>query len=180
MSGELQNEALASLQEAASQLAADGGQTVTAASVPLLVARVGSRWIALPVKTVQEVVLKDFVTRVPRMPEHVLGAAVIRSRVVPVLSIAGLLSANDPVDLVPTLPRLIVLETPEGELAIVADEVRGIAEFESAAMHDGGGPARGGQRPSFVTAELMWQERLLCILDVPGLCAAALGEEIRL
>jgi hypothetical protein len=27
---------------------------------------------------------------------------------------------------------------------------------------------------------LTWQERLLCILDVPGLCAAALGEEIRL
>lgn len=180
MSGELQNEALASLQEAASQLATDGGeQAAPAPGVPLLIARIGSRWVALPVKMVQEVVLKDFVTRVPRMPEHVLGAAVIRSRVVPVLSISGLLSANDAVDLVPTLPRLIVLETPEGEIAIVADEVRGIAEFETTALHDGGGQSRGGPRPAWVTAELTWHERLLCILDVPGLCAAALGEEVR-
>lgn len=180
MSGELQNEALASLQEAASQSATDGGaQAATAPGVSLLIARVGSRWIALPVKMVQEVVLKDFVTRVPRMPDHVLGAAVIRSRVVPVLSISGLLSASEDVELVPTLPRLIVLETSEGEIAIVADEVRGIAEFESSALHDGGSQARGGPRPAWVTAELTWRERLLCILDVPGLCAAALGEEGR-
>jgi chemotaxis signal transduction protein len=181
MSGEQQNEALASLQEAASQLTQGSeAPTADATAIPLLIARVGTRWVAVPVKIVQEVVLKDFVTRVPRMPEHVLGAAVIRSRVVPVISIAALLHADEAAELVPTLPRLIVLETPEGEVAVVADEVRGIAPVPSAQLSDGAERARGGPRPGWVTAEITWNERLLCILDVPRLCAAALGEEVTL
>lgn len=72
----------------------------------------------------------------------------------------------------PTLPRLVVMEAPEGEMALVADEVRGIADFPSASLHE---ESRGGARPGWVTAELSWKEHLLYILSVPQLIDAALG-----
>ncbi|MFO0579250.1 MAG: chemotaxis protein CheW [Polyangia bacterium] len=180
MRGGQENESLAALQESVSRGAAEPSQpeAAHADNVSMLVLRVGPRWLALPVSLVHEVVLKDYVTRVPLMPEYVLGAALLRGRVVPVISLEVMLGAVEPAELVPTLPRLVVLETPEGELAIVADEVRGIAELARDKLHDAREEGASGARPSWVTAEVAWHERLLCILDVPKLAAAALGEGV--
>lgn len=176
MSGGQDNESLAAMQESVSRAATTAVvQAAPVSAISMLVLRIGPRWLALPVSLVREVVLKDFVTRVPLMPPHVLGAAVIRSRVVPVISLEALLGSSAPAELVPTLPRLVILDTPEGELAMVADEVRGIAEVDEALLRE---EDPLSARPSWVTAEVSWQERLLCILDVPKLAAAALGAEL--
>jgi purine-binding chemotaxis protein CheW len=144
--------------------------------VPYLAVRVGLRWLALPATAIREVVLKGSVTRIPLSPPHVLGVAVIRSRVVPVISLEATLGVADLADLVPTLPRLVVVETEDAEIAVVTDEVRGITELPTTSLVD---EAKNGARPIWVSAELSWGERLLCVVDVHRLVASSLDEELK-
>ncbi len=183
-SGEQDNEDLALWQEKVSQTASadlspnagrPGAQADESSPlVPLLILRVGARFLALLAAAVREVVLKGFVTRVPLMPPHVLGVVLVRSRILPVISLEEMLGGSAPQNLAPTLPRLLIVETPEGELGIVADEVLGISEFrQSHLVDDKALPKAGGERPPWVSAELTWKDRLLCVLDVPQLLHTA-------
>lgn len=177
--GSQDNERLAALQLAVSQAArvsqdeSEAGRSITA---PYLAVRVGPRWLALPATAIREVVLKGLVTRIPLSPEHVLGVAIIRSRVVPVISLEKTLGAADLSELVPTLPRLVVVESEQAEIALVTEEVRGITELPIASLRD---ELKSGARPSWVTAELSWRDRLLCVVDVQRLVEASLAEELK-
>ena len=174
--GAAANQALAALtdsvvgataSDAAAESAAHPGQA-------LLVLRAGSRWLALPTEALREVALKSFITRIPLAPPQVLGVTLIRGRLLPVISLELLLHSSAADLMVPTLPRLVVIETADAEAAIVADEVHGIVEFSPASLVDQG--ARG-VRPAWVVAEITWEERLLLILHPEQLIAATLGEE---
>ena len=71
---------------------------------------------------------KGYVTRVPTAPVHVLGVTLIRGRLVPVLALEGLLGSLGTADVVHTLPRLVVLRHEDTEIALVADETKGVIE----------------------------------------------------
>lgn len=176
-SGQPDNDNLAALQAQVSQAAmaaADAGEGAQEPMASMLILRIGPRWLALPAGVTREVVLKGLVTRVPLAPPHLLGVAMIRSKVVPVISLEAALGTAAAADLVPTLPRLVVMETEEAELALCADEVREIAELAISSLVDN---STASQRPVWVSAELTWKDLLICVLDVPRLIAAFLGED---
>lgn len=165
---------LAALQEQAAQKAPGDEAAAASAMLTFLTFRVGARWLALPANIVREVVVKGFVTRVPMMPLHVLGVMLIRNRLIPVISLEQLLDLDPNADLTPTLPRLVIIETAELEMALVADEVRELTELprdEHSTLHC------RTSRPTCVHSERLWNDRLLCILDPSGLVQSALGEE---
>jgi chemotaxis signal transduction protein len=174
--GAAANQALGALVDAAAAgpTEAEATEASTAPAQTLLVLRAGSRWFALPATAVREVVLKSFITRIPHAPPQVLGVALIRGRLLPVVSLEVLLQAVGEVAVAATLPRLVVLETEQVEAALVADEVHGIVDFASASLKDQSTPAA---RPAWVTAEIAWERRLLCILQLERLLAAAIGAE---
>lgn len=173
--GLFDNDRLAELQATVSLLARRSEVGAAGPVVdPHLAVRAGSRWLALPATAIREVVLKGSLTRVPLSPPHVLGVAVIRGRVVPVISLEGWLGAADLSELVPTLPRLVVVETAAAEIAVVVDEVRGITDLPGGARSD---EAPTGGRPAWILAEHSWDKRLLCVVDVNRLVEAAMDEE---
>ena len=171
-SGAGANAALAALSEAAALTNASDAHAASLRQ-SWLVLRSGTRWLAIPADSVREVVLKNFITRVPHAPPQMLGVILIRGRLVPVLSLEGLLRCGAADVAAPTLPRLVVLAGKHSEAAIVADEVRGIVELADISTQNQAGP---GTRPGFVRAEISWEKRLLCILDPQQLLAATLGE----
>lgn len=171
------NQALAALTEAtaAARRAAEAAEPVVAPTQTLMVLRSGTRWLAVPAQAVREVVLKSFITRIPHAPPHVLGVALIRGRLLPVVSLDVLLPATEArAQLAATLPRLVVIETEQAEAALVAEEVYGIADFVEDSLRDQASPAA---RPAWVSAEITWQQRLLCILHLDRLLHATLGGE---
>lgn len=172
------NAHLTALQEAVSQAARAqaAGDVLRPATDPYLAVRAGPRWLALPATAIREVVLKGSLTRIPLSPPHVLGVAVIRGRVVPVISLEGTLGVAELSELVPTLPRLVVVETTAAEIAVVVDEVRGITELPLASLVD---ESTGSPRPQWVAAELTWDKRLLCVVDVQRLVEATMEDELR-
>lgn len=173
--GAAANQALASLADSVAR--GEATQAEAPAAGPLqawLVLRSGSRWLALPTESVREVVLKTFITRVPHSPPHVLGVMLIRGRLLPVVALEQLLHSDGTELGAATLPRLVVIETADAEGAIVADEVHGIVDFTADSLKD---QATRSARPSWVTAEVRWEKRLLCILHPERLLSATLGPQ---
>lgn len=141
-----------------------------AAPLPLLFMRVGLRWFAVRSETVREVGTKGYVTRVPTAPVHVLGVTLVRGRLVPVLALEGLLGSLGSADIVHTLPRLVVLRHEDTEIALVADETKGVIERRVASGAEGG---RAADRPRYLGGEFEWEGKLVCMIDVPALIAEA-------
>src|SRR2546421_3197266 len=143
-------------------------------SMALMFLRVGGRWFGVRPDAVRQVTMKGHITRVPTAPPHVLGVTLIRGRLVPVIALEGLLGAVGVGDTAPTLPRLVVLRDGDTEIAVVADETRGVIEqtFRASAEE-----TRSAQRASFLGAEIEWEGRLICLLDVPALVAETAPRE---
>jgi chemotaxis signal transduction protein len=139
-------------------------------SLSLLFMRVGRRWFAVKSETVREVGTKGYVTRVPTAPAYVLGVTLIRGRLVPVLALEGLLGSLGSGDTAQTLPRLVILRHQDTEIALVADETRGIVERRVAASEN---QARAADRPRYLGEEFEWEGKLACMIDVPALIAEA-------
>ncbi|MBK9032504.1 MAG: chemotaxis protein CheW [Myxococcales bacterium] len=129
--------------------------------------RSGSRWFALAAADVIEVVAVPTVTRVPAAPAHVLGVAMIRTRLVPMIDLELLLTGR------PT-PRLergraVVARAGAVELGVVALATRGLVALADGDRVDGS-PA---ERPGWVAREVAHGDELYAVIDV-----AALAEQV--
>jgi purine-binding chemotaxis protein CheW len=140
-----------------------------APAIALLFLRVGRRWFAVPSHLVREVGTKGYVTRVPTAPVHVLGVTLVRGRLVPVLALEGLLGSLGTAEVVHTLPRLVVLRHEDTEIALVADETKGIIERRVETSTE----SRAIDRPRYLGGEFEWEGKLVCLIDVPALIAEA-------
>jgi purine-binding chemotaxis protein CheW len=160
---------------ARNEASADRDESATAPvesepALALLFLRVGRRWFGIRSESVREVGTKGYVTRVPTAPAYVLGVTLIRGRLVPVVALEGLLGAITAGDTAQTLPRLVILRHEDTEIAVVADETRGIIEHRLEDATDG---KRSADRPRYLGAEFTWEGRLVCMIDVPLLIAEA-------
>lgn len=136
---------------------------------PALFFRVGQRWFMVPVANVGEVVVKGSITRVPRLPRHVLGVTLVHGRLVAVVAIEELLGAVGEPPMVATLPRLVILSAKGLEVGVVAEETRGVVEIDATPV------SRGGQQRGFIVADIRWQGGVAHRLDVSALIAASSG-----
>lgn len=134
--------------------------------------RLGTRWFAMDVRSIEEVALKGAVTRVPTAPSHILGVTSLRGRLVTVVSLeqmmggAGELSSQSSA----TLPRLVVVRDGDYEMAVVAEGIHGMTEHF--VDHDMPSEQPTGE-PSFVYEVFDWEGNRVALIDVPGLVATA-------
>ncbi len=137
-----------------------------------MLVRVGERWFGIPTQAIREVALKGAVTRVPSAPRQVLGIANLRGSPVPVVSLEQLVGAPGQArDTTAVLPRLVVVQASEYEVALVVDEIRGIVEpVAPLILRD-----ESGERPAFMREALVWQGETILLLDIPALVIAAAG-----
>jgi chemotaxis signal transduction protein len=162
----LANEQLSVLARSPAAPASQAGAERVA--VALVFLRSGGRWFALPAETVIEVATKGAITRVPGTARTILGLTLVRGRLVPVISLPDLVGFTPAGEAAATLPRLVVVRGEGSEVAVVADEIRGVIEHDRASEEK----VHASDRPSFLGEELSWQGRLACIIDVPALVAA--------
>lgn len=134
--------------------------------------RTASRWFALAATEVIEVVAAPAVTRVPAAPPHVLGLAMLRGRLLPVIDLELLVTGR-------ATPRLehgraIVARHGDVEVAIVAVATRGLIELADGDV-DGDAAAPGGERPAWIAREVAAGDALFAVIDAAALIARALG-----
>jgi purine-binding chemotaxis protein CheW len=136
----------------------------------LVFLRAGRRWFAARVDAVSEVATKGAVTRVPSAPRAILGLALVRGRLVPVVSLAVLMDFSPVGEPAATLPRLLVLRAGDAEVAVVADEIRGVIEEVAAPPAASGEAERPAAAPApFLGPEVVWQDRVAPLIDAAAL-----------
>lgn len=154
----------------------------SSSTLPFLLLRLGSRWFGLRAESVREVVGHEIVSRVPGQPAHVCGVAMIHGRMVPVVALDVLMrthvaafadggetgGTDDGGD--QPRARLVVLAAEQLEIAILADDARGVVYLPAAID----APVDAG-RLRFVLGEIPWDQHLVCVLDGAALLAAALA-----
>jgi chemotaxis signal transduction protein len=160
----------------------DAAAPRTGSTLPFLLLRLGRRWFGLRAESVREIVGPEVVNRVPGQPAHVCGVSMIHGRMVPVVALDVLLRAHveafsdtgaaeagtDGEDM--PRSRLVVLVGEQLEIAILADDARGVMHLPAALDQ----PLDAG-RLRFVLGEIPWNEHLVCVLDGAALLAAALA-----
>jgi chemotaxis signal transduction protein len=151
-------------------------------TLPFLLLRLGSRWFGLRAESVREVVGHEVVNRVPGQPAHIRGVTMIHGRMVPVMALdvllrahvasfadtAGAESGGDTGDL--RRSRLVVLTHEQLEIAILADDARGVVHLPA-----GIDAPVENTRLRFVIGEVPCNQGLVCVLDGAALLAAALA-----
>ncbi len=148
------------------------GPAGTTVGLTLMLLRLGKRWFAMDVRSIEEVALKGQVTRVPMAPSHILGVITLRGRLIAVVGLehmiggAGMLPSEDSA----TLPRLLIVREEGYEMAVVAEEIHGMIEHVPAVRER---PVPSDESPVFVREEFEWQGHRVCLLDARMLVAAA-------
>lgn len=154
----------------------------TRSTLPFLLLRLGTRWFGLRAESVREVVGHEVITRIPGQPAHIRGLAMIHGRMVPVVALdvllrahavplaeAGAGGAGPGGDDVPR-SRMVVLMDERLEIALLADDARGVVHLRAALD-----VPPDGERLRFVLGEIPWNDQVVCVLDGSALLAAAVA-----
>jgi chemotaxis signal transduction protein len=163
MTGDADNEQLRELVAAASthQPAPVAAGTI----VPMIAMRIGARWFGVDAERVREVVTLEAITAVPGAVQWVLGVALVRGRLVPVLDLPTMLGTARGGDVAITRPRLAVFTHGDSEAAVIADETRGVLEL----------PPASPNASRFVRGELRWNGSLMAVLDAAAIVDVVSG-----
>lgn len=119
------------LRKRAESLAQAQEEEVTADARSLLLFRLGEEWYAFPIEGVREIYNDFFITRIPRVPEYILGVVNVRGEIVSVTDLGTMIrvpSRTHYAD-VATLPSAIIVANDRCVTAVVVDEIGDIAEI---------------------------------------------------
>jgi chemotaxis-related protein WspD len=147
-------------------LAGERKRTV-AATVPALVFRLGSEWLALPASMVEQVTEPSTVHTLPHRRLPVRGVVSVRGELIVCVSLESLLGLDGSPAAAPAqaYQRLVVLSFDGARLAFHPHEVHGVRRYDPAALI--AAPAtlarRAGSR--FTAGMFEWESRTVGLLD---------------
>lgn len=131
--------AIASLQDAkiheelrrrAASLAQAQEEEVVADAKGLLLFRLGEEWYAFPIDGVREIYNDYTVTRIPRVPDFILGVVNVRGEIVSVTDLGTMIRVPSRTQRVvgDELPSAIIIGNEQCVTAVVVDEIGDIVE----------------------------------------------------
>lgn len=137
---------------------------------PVLVFRAGSLKLGIPAHYVDALHAPPQHTPVPLAPNYVVGLAIFRGEVVPLVDIGQFFeqASHDAGERSASFERVAVISTPEMQVGILCSEVRGIVPVDITEQQDGR-VTRGRRLEKVVAAEVSTNDGILVVLDVPKL-----------
>ena len=147
------------LQRIWAQRAADLAQVPveedTGEQIKLALIRLGREIYGIDAKYVYYVKPADLITYVPRVPEWVAGVVNLRGRILSVVDLRRFFGLS-PAEISPDddsenegVPSLVVVETPDMEIALLTDDVLTVESVSASQIQDTTGTVRG-LRPEYV------------------------------
>lgn len=118
------------LRRRAESLAQAQEEAASDETVGLLMFRLGEEWYAVTIDAVREIYNEYEVTRIPRVPDFVLGVINVRGEIVSVTDLGTLIRvpSRSELDIEQELPSAIIVSTGECVSAIVVDEIGDIVD----------------------------------------------------
>lgn len=155
------------LRQRAESLAQVQEEEVTADSTSLLLFRLGEEWYAFPIEGVREIYNDYVITRVPRVPEFILGVVNVRGEIVSVTDLGTLLRVPSRTDHVGAdqAPSAIIVANEQCVTAIVVDEIGDIVEIPRGSIEPALSTLAKVQA-EFVAGSVYLDERLIGIVNL--------------
>jgi purine-binding chemotaxis protein CheW len=124
------------LRRRAESLAQAQEEAASDETVGLLMFRLGEEWYAVTIDAVREIYNEYEVTRIPRVPDFVLGVINVRGEIVSVTDLGTLIRvpSRSELDIEQELPSAIIVSTGECVSAIVVDEIGDIVDVLAGAL----------------------------------------------
>jgi purine-binding chemotaxis protein CheW len=124
------------LKRRAESLAQRQDEEVTAETVGLLLFRLGEEWYAFPIDGVREIYNDYLVTRIPRVPEFILGVINVRGEIVSVTDLGTMIRVPSRTsrDIDSELPSAIIVANEACVSAVVVDEIGDIVDVSRDAV----------------------------------------------
>jgi len=160
----------ATLKERAVALAQRDDQETVDDLVSLLLFRLGDEWYAFPIDGVREIYNEYRVTRIPRVPGHILGVINVRGEIVSVTDLGTLIRVpgRAPFSLGDVLPSAIMVECDEHVTAAVVDEIGDIVGIPAVRIESAVSTLDKAQA-EFVSGTVYLDDRLVAILNLEKL-----------
>ena len=134
----------------------------------------GARY-GLDVRAVREIVWLPELSPIEELPPYIAGVFNLRGRVVPVMDLGLRFGhAREPFL---TSDRIIVIESDEAGVGVVANELRDVLAIPQAAIEDVRSYQGAGGHAQFVSGEAKLDDGLVMLLDVAALLRSAPPEE---
>lgn len=124
------------LRRRAISLAQAPAEEVSAESTGLLKFRLGLEWYAVSIADVREIHNEYSITRIPRVPDHILGVINVRGEIVSVTDLGALLRvpSRTTLEIDGDLPSAIIVADETCVSALVVDEIGDIIDVAHEAI----------------------------------------------
>lgn len=130
----LHHSALEILTKRAESLSKETLEEEVSDRLSLLLFRIGEEWYCVRVGDVREIFQEYEITRVPCVPNYVLGVVNVRGEILSVTDPSTLMGLGSITGITGENPPAIVIVNDEVATAVVVDEIGDIAEVPSEAM----------------------------------------------
>lgn len=105
------------------ELLVEEGKAEAAAPIQFIVIRLGEEQYGIDIRSIDNIVKMQSITRIPKMPDFLKGVINMRGEVIPVISIRRKMDLED--DVITKLTRIIVVKLEqEGNVGLMVDEVK--------------------------------------------------------
>jgi len=159
------------LDERAAALAKVAEEPTCPDTVGLVLFRLGSEWYGARLDEVREIRTGMVATRLPRVPEHVVGVTSVRGEIISVTDPARLLGVHSAATRhAGRFESGIIVEAAGRTSALVVDEVGDIVDVSADAMELplSGGKALGA---AYITASTLVEDHVIAVIDVERMLA---------
>ena len=98
--------------------------------IQVIAFKLSKEFVGVPIEQVIEITSNKDITPVPKAPSYVIGVMNLRGKIVPVINLKEHLGI--PFNIPENIYRenkIVILETPKGEVGIVVDEIIGSIKF---------------------------------------------------
>lgn len=161
----------------AAQLATEIAQDDLGEQLELVIVQIGQEHYGLEVGYVYDIRPLGALTRIPRVPTWVAGVVNLRGRIISVLNLAIYLGLGGGETSENTQPLLMLVETPQMELALLVDDVLSVEPVSVGDIQEAAGSALSIP-PEYLRGLVVRSSRkdlengdMLMILNLPALLA---------
>lgn len=158
-------------------------QLQASGSIELVAFRVSNQEYAVPIASVQEIILCQAPTRIPNAPTSVEGIINLRGKIIPIVNSHTRLGIEDTRETVldpskasvDAEERIIILQVEEQTVGFVVDGVSEVLNLETSNINQ---PPQDNTQSRFVTGIGKYNDRLLILLDPSKIISTKDAEQI--
>lgn len=137
----------------------ESGQT----ELQIIIFKLGTEEYAVPITCVQEIIMRQEATRIPKSPFYVEGVINLRGQIIPVIDGKKKLNLTDSNDKNNLDERIMVIESEDQKVGMIVDEVSEVIHLAVEDIEPP--PIETSDKSDYIWGVGKYQERLFILVD---------------